>query len=95
MHAAKAGQEEHPSQRTAQGERTGKIRPEISQKLGGQAILAAAAAGREPGEGMAFGTAAHCISSVCARFHRMQVFISAGLGHRANALCETYTSACS
>lgn len=71
MHTARARQEEHLSQGTAQGKWRGKIGPEISQKLCGmgceQAIPAAVAAGREPGEGRAFRTTGHCISSV--RFH--------------------------
>lgn len=58
------GKEEPSSQGTTQGERRGKIRPEISQKLGEQDIPAAVAVWREPGEGRAFRTAGHCGSSV-------------------------------
>lgn len=48
MHRARAGQEEHSSQGTAQ--ERGKFRPEISQKLGGQAISSSGSFG-EGGKG--------------------------------------------
>lgn len=85
MHTARAGQEEHSSQGTAQGDWRRKLRPEIFQKLGGQTTPAPAAAGKEPEEGKAFRTTGHCRSSVCVSI-RMQAFVSAGPGHRTNAV---------
>lgn len=84
MHTARAGQEEHSSQGTAKGEWRGKIRPEISQKLGGQSIPATAAAGREPGEGKGFQDhRALWVKCVC--FH-----MDESVCIRTNALCEMH-----
>lgn len=67
-------------------------RSEIYQKLGGKAILTAAAMGRGPGQGRSFRTTGHCRSSMCVSI-QVYVFISAGPRHRTNAWKNTPLSA--